>query len=160
MALRVFSPISDEYPDLVNYKDKLVVIREDKSKAGPAKYIISAICDSLEEAEEIIKDSNFPEEVFNIETLKEVKRHNPNVKLVSGTQIKSNTKRASFRLFSDNKISSDGEFRDYAHNVMKQAHKDNYSKEITDKVVDDLLKNNPDADYGELVGRLTSGFGQ
>lgn len=74
-------------------------------------------------------------------------------------RVFSTNKRKSFRLFSDNKISSDEEFRDYAHNVMKQAHKDNYSEETTNKVVDDLLKNNPDADYGELVGRLTSGFG-
>lgn len=75
-------------------------------------------------------------------------------------RVFSVNKRKSFRLFSDNKISSDEEFRDYAHNVMEQAHKDNYSEEVTNKVVDDLLKNNPDADYGELVGRLTSGFGQ
>lgn len=68
--------------------------------------------------------------------------------------------RKAFKLFSENKITSDDEFREYAHNVMKQAHGDNYSEETTDKVVDDLLNDNPDADYGELVGRLTSGFGK
>lgn len=62
------------------------------------------------------------------------------------------------RSFSE--IKSDDEFRKYAHNVMKEAHGDEYSEEITNKVVDDLLKNNKGADYGELIGRLTSGLGE
>lgn len=57
-------------------------------------------------------------------------------------------------------INSADDFRDYAHNIMKQAHGDEYSEETTNKVVDDLLNDNPNADYGELIGRLTSGFGQ
>jgi hypothetical protein len=57
-------------------------------------------------------------------------------------------------------INSDEDFRNYAHNLMKNAHGDEYSKEVTDKVVDDLLKDNSNADYGELIGRLTSGFGE
>lgn len=57
------------------------------------------------------------------------------------------------------KIENDKEFRDYAHNLMKKAHKDNYSKEKTDKVVDDLLAKHEGKDYGELIGRLRSGLG-
>lgn len=57
-------------------------------------------------------------------------------------------------------INSAEDFRDYAHTIMKQAHGDEYSEETTNKVVDDLLNDNPNADYGELIGRLTSGFGQ
>lgn len=57
-------------------------------------------------------------------------------------------------------INSADDFRDYAHNIMKQAHGDEYSEETTNKVVDDLLNDNPNADYGELIGRLTSGFSQ
>jgi hypothetical protein len=57
-------------------------------------------------------------------------------------------------------VNSDKEFREYAHNVMKNAHGDDYSEEVTNKVVDDLLKDNPTADYGELIGRLVSGFGE
>jgi len=56
-------------------------------------------------------------------------------------------------------IKSEDEFRKYAHTVMKQAHGDEYSEETTNKVVDDLIKDNPNADWGELIGRLTSGFG-
>lgn len=68
----------------------------------------------------------------------------------------------STRTFSEksfSKITTEEEFREYAHNVMKKAHGDEYSEEVTNKVVDDLIKDNPDADYGELIGRLTSGFG-
>jgi len=66
----------------------------------------------------------------------------------------------TFRLNRSFSINSDSDFRNYAHNLMKNAHGDDYSEEETDKVVDDLLKDNPGADYGELIGRLTSGFGQ
>lgn len=61
-------------------------------------------------------------------------------------------------LFSE--ITSDEQFRDYAHNLMKGAHKDNYDEAKTDKVVNDLLENAGDKrDYGELIGRLRSGLG-
>lgn len=57
-------------------------------------------------------------------------------------------------------ITNEDEFREYAHKVMKNAHGDNYSEELTNKVVDDLIKDNPDSSYGELIGRLTSGLGE
>ena len=56
-------------------------------------------------------------------------------------------------------ITNEKSFRDYAHNIMKNAHGDDYSEEFTDKVVDDLIRDNPDASWGELIGRLTSGLG-
>jgi hypothetical protein len=62
------------------------------------------------------------------------------------------------RRFSE--ITSDEQFREYAHNLMKEAHKENYDEEKTNKVVDDLLKDNKDANYGELIGRLRSGLGK
>lgn len=63
-----------------------------------------------------------------------------------------------YRTFS--MIDSEKEFRDYAHKVMKKAHGDDYSDDMTNKVVDDLIKDNPDATWGELIGRLTSGLGE
>jgi hypothetical protein len=57
-------------------------------------------------------------------------------------------------------IETEQDFRKYAHKVMKNAHGEDYSEEATNKVVDDLIKDNPDADYGELIGRLNSGFGK
>lgn len=64
------------------------------------------------------------------------------------------------RKFSESKITSEEEFREYAHKVMRNAHGNDYSEETTNKVVDDLIKDNPDADFGELIGRLTSGLGK
>lgn len=60
------------------------------------------------------------------------------------------------KLFSE--ITTDEQFRDYAHTVMKNAHGSNYSEGVTNKVVDDLLESDHES-YGELVGRLTSGLG-
>jgi hypothetical protein len=68
------------------------------------------------------------------------------------------TKRVSLSK-SFSKINSDEDFRKYAHTIMKNAHKNKYIKELTDKVVDDLLEKYPNASYGELIGRLTSGLG-
>lgn len=58
-------------------------------------------------------------------------------------------------------IKSDDELRDYAHRLMKEAHKDNYSKEKTDKVVDDLLKDREKGreSYGVVIGKLKSSLG-
>lgn len=61
------------------------------------------------------------------------------------------------KTFSD--ITNESKFRDYANNLMKEVQGDSYSKEVTDKVVDDLIKDNPKEDYGQLVGRLKSGLG-
>lgn len=149
MALRIFST-----------NNKFAVIKEVKKSTGPSGLKIIALFGTEKEANEYYNSLPKSDSYF-VESINNIKQHNPDiVNLKVGTYIKSSHKRTPFRLFSDNKISSDKEFRDYAHNVMKQAHKDNYSEETTDKVVDDLLKDNPDADYGELVGRLTSGFGK
>lgn len=67
-----------------------------------------------------------------------------------------NTEFSKTKRFSE--ITSDEAFRKYAHAVMENAHGDNYSEEITNKVVDDLLAT-PHESYGELIGRLTSGLG-
>jgi hypothetical protein len=61
---------------------------------------------------------------------------------------------------SFSEITSDEAFREYAHKIMKSAHGEDYSEEYTDEIVDELLKNNKGSDYGELIGRLTSGLGQ
>lgn len=110
-------------------------------------------------------------EVFNkldIITKSELSRyehdieHTKNKEMNTKTFSINGTKSKRFSISkesSDTKITTEEEFREYAHNVMKNAHGDNYSEELTNKVVDDLIKDNPDADYGELIGRLTSGLG-
>jgi hypothetical protein len=55
-------------------------------------------------------------------------------------------------IFSE--IKSPEQFRDYAHNLMANAHKSNYNPKITDKVANGILRNSKD--YGEAVGKLKS----
>lgn len=69
-------------------------------------------------------------------------------------QINSHAEKRSFST-----ITNADDFRKYAHKVMQNAQGDNYSPEVTDKVVDDLIADNPNADFGELISRLTSGLG-
>jgi len=55
-------------------------------------------------------------------------------------------------------IKSDKEFDDYADEVLKKAHPDDFDEAIAKKVKDGLKKKYKD-DYGAMVGALTSGFG-
>lgn len=64
----------------------------------------------------------------------------------SGSKIFSNV------LFSE--IKSEEQFRDYAHNLMANAHKGNYDSRRTDKVASGILSTSKS--YGEAVGRLKS----
>lgn len=57
--------------------------------------------------------------------------------------------------FSDS-FKDESEMRDAVHNKMKIAHGDNYSEEVTNQVIDGILKDNPDAGLGEVFGRATS----
>lgn len=65
------------------------------------------------------------------------------------------------KTFSNNKIHNEQEFRDYAHNLMQNAHGEDYSPEVTDRVVDGLLRDHRTTrNYGELVGRLQESLGE
>jgi len=55
-------------------------------------------------------------------------------------------------------IKSDKEFEDYATDVLKKSHPDDYDEAIAKKVIDGLKDKYKD-DYGAMVGALTSGFG-
>lgn len=55
-------------------------------------------------------------------------------------------------------IKSDKEFEDYANDVLKKAHPDDFDEAIAKKVIKGLKDKYKD-DYGAMVGALTSGFG-
>lgn len=75
-------------------------------------------------------------------------------------QTAAQTREASLNeVKSFSEITSKEEFSEYIHKVMKEAHGDDYSEETTNKLIEDLIKDNPDASWGELIGRATSGFG-
>ena len=56
-------------------------------------------------------------------------------------------------------VTDEKSFREYAENVLKQAHGDKYDEEIGNKVIDGIVSKVKDDNWGEAIGRLTSGLG-
>jgi hypothetical protein len=57
-------------------------------------------------------------------------------------------------------VTDEKSFREYAENVLKQAHGDDYDETIANKVIDGIIsKVGKDGDWGQAIGRLTSGLG-
>jgi hypothetical protein len=57
-------------------------------------------------------------------------------------------------------VTDEKSFREYAENVLKQAHGDDYDEKIANKVIDGIVsKVGKDGDWGQAIGRLTSGLG-
>lgn len=61
---------------------------------------------------------------------------------------------------TEKEVSSEKEFREYAENLLKTAHGDDYDEKIGKKVIDDLVAKVDGDNWGEAVGRLTSGLGK
>jgi hypothetical protein len=56
-------------------------------------------------------------------------------------------------------VTDEKSFREYALEVLKKAHPDDFDQKIADKVINDLAKEVKDGDWGAAVGKLTSGLG-
>jgi hypothetical protein len=57
-------------------------------------------------------------------------------------------------------VTDEKSFREYAEGVLKKAHGDDYDEKIANKVIDGLIsKVGKDGDWGQAIGRLTSGLG-
>ena len=59
---------------------------------------------------------------------------------------------------NEKEIKSEKEFDDYADEVLKKAHPDDFDEATAKKVKDGLKKKYKD-NFGAMVGALTSGFG-
>lgn len=57
------------------------------------------------------------------------------------------------------KIKSDDEFKEYAKEVLKDAHGDDYDEEQAEKTIDGILKK-ADGDYEKAIGMLQSGLAE
>jgi hypothetical protein len=57
-------------------------------------------------------------------------------------------------------ITDEKSFREYALEVLKKAHPDDFDQKIADKVINDIASEVKDDDWGAAVGRLTSGLGK
>ena len=61
---------------------------------------------------------------------------------------------------SNDEVTDEKSFREYAEGVLKKAHGDDYDEKIANKVIDGLIdKVGKDGDWGQAIGRLTSGLG-
>jgi len=156
---------SKEYKDFMKlFKTKTFSIKSNKSVEKVSQFAIN----STKLPKKYMYDPRIVAAFHNLREFykthpKRVMPADPEYDELRGLKLKLNKLVDDFnarsKKFSNNEITTEEEFREYAHNVMKNAHGDNYSEEVTNKVVDDLIKDNPDADYGELIGRLTSGLG-
>lgn len=57
-------------------------------------------------------------------------------------------------------VKDEKSFREYAESVLKKAHGDKYDEEIGKKVIDGIISKVKDNNWGEAIGRLTSGLGK
>ena len=55
------------------------------------------------------------------------------------------------------KITSDEEFEEYAMNILKKAHPDDFNEEEAKKTIEDILKDH-NGDYGAAIGALNNGL--
>ncbi|WP_296864288.1 hypothetical protein [uncultured Methanobrevibacter sp.] len=55
------------------------------------------------------------------------------------------------------KITSDEEFKEYAMNILKKAHPDDFDEEEAKKTIEDILKDH-NGDYGAAIGALNNGL--
>lgn len=64
------------------------------------------------------------------------------------------------KINEEEKVKDEKSFREYAESVLKKAHGDKYDEKIANKVIDGIVsKVGKDGNWGEAVGRLTSGLG-
>lgn len=57
-------------------------------------------------------------------------------------------------------IKDEKSFREYANEVLKKAHGDDFDQKIADKVINGIISKVEGDDWGSAVGRLTSGLGK
>jgi len=61
---------------------------------------------------------------------------------------------------NEKEVKNEKDFTQYATDVLKKAHGEDFDQKIADKVINDLIKDKKDEeDWGTVIGRLTSGFG-
>ena len=58
---------------------------------------------------------------------------------------------------NESEIKSDEQFKEYAMNILKKAHPDDFNEEEASKTIEDLLKDH-NGDYGAAIGALNNGL--
>lgn len=63
------------------------------------------------------------------------------------------------KIEEETEVTDEKSFREYAEAVLKKAHGDDYDEKIGNKVIDGIIAKVKDNNWGEAIGRLTSGLG-
>ena len=58
---------------------------------------------------------------------------------------------------NESEIKSDEQFREYAMNILKKAHPDDFDEETAEKTIEDILSDH-NGDYGAAIGALNNGL--
>lgn len=58
---------------------------------------------------------------------------------------------------NESEIKTDEQFKEYAMNILKKAHPDDFDEEIANKTIEDIL-NDHNGDYGAAIGALNHGL--
>jgi hypothetical protein len=70
------------------------------------------------------------------------------------------TKQGNKAVLKEAEVKDEKTFREYAENVLRKAHGDDYDEKIAKKVIDGISsKVGKNGDWGQAIGRLTSGLG-
>jgi len=95
-------------------------------------------------------DTSSSSRISKLYSIKSELKHAPkNVKLAFNNLIE---------YFSEKEITNKEEFSSYVHNLMKNAHGDNYSEDVTNKTIEGIIKDHPEEDWGNLIGRIKNSF--
>lgn len=124
--------------DLEKFNSYVKSIKEDLSKEDVKKLVKSETKDlekKVKDAEKIAKEAEKEAE--------------------SATKDAEKAKKKA----GQDEVTDEKSFREYAENVLKKAHGDDYDEKIGNKVIDGIISKTKDDDWGSAIGRLTSGLG-
>ena len=81
-------------------------------------------------------------------------------KKVDAAEKKAEDAEKNAKKAGQDEVTDEKTFREYAENVLKKSHGDDYDENIAKKVIDGIVdKVGKDGDWGQAIGRLTSGLG-
>lgn len=135
---------------------------EAKLKEMGAKSILDLNEEDLEKFNSYVK--SLKEDITKSDVKKMVKSETKDLeKKVDAAEKKAedaekDAKKAEKKAGQD-EVTDEKSFREYAEGVLKKAHGDKYDEKIGDKVINGIVSKVKDNNWGEAIGRLTSGLG-
>ena len=166
--MQKFTDFVNEYRALEESKRKDELTTEFNSLCE-AKLKEKRAVSVMDLSEEELKDFNeyvktIKEELSKKDVKKMVKSETKDLKKkvdaaeASAAKAEKNAETAKKKAGQD-EVTDEKSFREYAEEVLKKAHGDDYDEKIGNKVINGLIDKTKDGDWGAAIGRLTSGLG-